>query len=875
MILGDKIKKTVFGVTLASAVFLGVANVGEASPTSMGQESYSQNVLVQQVSNVNDDISVNKANNYDEEYFKSPEYLNSIKGVHFTDNDLKKAPFLQCWEGMIPLVVDKTNFDYKNGNDGFTDIYGGTEDPRFFDRVGELKGRFESHSWNPTQISHLNQSIVRNKSAVMISAEAINQKAWLEGKIGIKSINFKEPLGPGSGVFNVERNNMPYESHSDFKDYKPLMLNNIEYQQFKSVFPEGLTMRNAKLVPYFAQHNKNFNRYFLKDIPDITAAEYISIKRINPKAFSDDRSVSKALETQFASLDNSYGIQGMKQMSTASLGTPSYHSETIKLDSFRVPQNSPFVAMRYAQMIARLQLQKEGKSYSEIVPQNLAQNKDGTFSCNVVCKVRDNVQAKEMSANVANQQYELSDGVLRGQNMNDFLRTTGNSAVADYREMLERNGQQPGDIKLGYDGFSPNEFAGDLPDNRGADNYRADRGHYFDGVNSTKDNDNIIVNINAPAEGVLSKSVVGNRIDDNVTALSRSEIEFIENYIVQEKDREVEKNSISVGEDVKLGERQYMDYGNGKGMECVRCEVQADSSEKASDMAKTIVAHQLTLDGRLDEDKSSLSVIGKPVLKDGTYQVDVKADNVLPEKKQIVEDKKYEPFSVKEVMSKADDITKNTTALADAKFSGNDNDISAASKTFDSGISVFRSVVESKCNGDKAVMSSFDKFVMDVNSVKQMIMSGNTFGLRDSMQQTKGSYDYFSSQLVSYGRIQDIKASGTILSPDMPPDTFYKVSVNKAMKEEGLDINNAQAIGTKALVKQFGVPTSEMVLKNVAPNCVDANNTKFVINSAKKSIEIDKKAEKAFSEFAKNPKQILAKIEPKKVVRGNNDGLEF
>lgn len=95
------------------------------------------------------------------------------------------------------------------------------------------------------------------------------------------------------------------------------------------------------------------------------------------------------------------------------------------------------------------------------------------------------------------------------------------------------------------------------------------------------------------------------------------------------------------------------------------------------------------------------------------------------------------------------------------------------------------------------------------------------------------------------------------------------------MKEEGLDINNAQAIGTKALVKQFGVPTSEMVLKNVAPNCVDANNTKFVINSAKKSIEIDKKAEKAFSEFAKNSKQILAKIEPKKVVRGNNDGLEF
>lgn len=44
---------------------------------------------------------------------------------------------------------------------------------------------------------------------------------------------------------------------------------------------------------------------------------------------------------------------------------------------------------------------------------------------------------------------------------------------------------------------------------------------------------------------------------------------------------------------------------------------------------------------------------------------------------------------------------------------------------------------------------------------------------------------------------------------------------------------------------------------------------------ARKGREVHKKAEKAFNEFAKNPKQALAKIELKKVeVKRTNNGVE-
>lgn len=838
MILGNKIKSAVFGATLASAVFMGVANVGEASPASVGQENYSKNAIIQQVSNVSDGIPVNEANNYNEEYFKSPEYLNSIKGVHFTDNDLKKAPFLQCWEGMIPLVVDKTNFDYKNNNDGFTDIYGGTEDPRFFDRVGELKGRFESHSWNPTQISHLNQSIVRNKSAVMISAEAINQKAWLEGKIGIKSISFKEPMGPGSGVFNVERNNMPYESHSNFRDYKPLMLNDIEYQQFKSVFPEGLTMRNAKLVPYFAQHNKNFNRYFLKDIPDITSTEYASIKRINPKAFNDDRSVSKALRAQFASLDNAYGIQGMKQMSTASLGVPSYHSETVELNSFRVPRDNPSVALRHAQMIARTQLQKEGKAYGSIVPQDLVQNSDGTFNCKVVCQVKDNVRAQQMNVTAGNQQYDISDGVLRGQDVNDLLRVTGNSAVADYRELGNGNVQ-----RLGYPEFEHNDITG----------------------------------VNLSSGGAFSKPAAIERIDDNVGSLNKEEIESIENFIAQQKAREAVSGNDSVKADksVELGDHQYMDYGNGKGVERISCSVLADNEQQAVELSKNAVVGSLDEAGRFDAGNSSLKILGSPVLKDGVYHVQVEARDIFPEKVDInkreqAADKAYEPFNVKDVMAKADSITKRTTELADARNAGNADKLVAAGKNFDSSVSELRSVVETKCHGDKTVMGSFDKFALDSGKLKDCIVNGDSSGSHKVMDQMKVSYSNFSNKLMAYGRLQDIRESGTIVSPEMSPDAFYRNSVNKALKD-GIGIHEAQNIGTKDLVKNFGIQTSERVLKSVAPDCVNGD-AKSLVDRAVRSIEKDRKAQDMLRDASKKP---LAKIEPKTIaVSKSNSGME-
>ena len=831
MILGNKFKNAVFGATLASAVFMGVANVGEASPNSVVQENYSSNAIIQQANSVNNDISVDKAVGYDEEYFKSPEYLGSIKGVQYSEKDLKNYPFLQNWQGYMPLPTFKSNRAIDRG-DGFTDAAVNVADSRFFKEKDDLKYKYASKVWMPTSIANLQQNLVHNKSAVAISAEVMRQKAWINGGQAPERLKYNDM----QNEFDIKLTH--FDAHTDFRNYRPLMMTEPEYDKFKSVFPEGLTTRNMKLVPFFVQHERGFDGYTLKEIPNISLDEYRKIKDINPKAFSGNDYVSQTLRTQFASLDNAYGIQGMKQMSTASLGVPSYHSETVELNSFRVPRDNPSVALRHAQMIARTQLQKEGKAYGSIVPQDLVQNSDGTFNCKVVCQVKDNVRAQQMNVTAGNQQYDISDGVLRGQDVNDLLRVTGNSAVADYRELGNGNVQ-----RLGYPEFEHNDITG----------------------------------VNLSSGGAFSKPAAIERIDDNVGSLNKEEIESIENFIAQQKAREAVSGNDSVKADksVELGDHQYMDYGNGKGVERISCSVLADNEQQAVELSKNAVVGSLDEAGRFDAGNSSLKILGSPVLKDGVYHVQVEARDIFPEKvdsnkREQAADKAYEPFNVKDVMAKADSITKRTTELADARNAGNADKLVAAGKNFDSSVSELRSVVETKCHGDKTVMGSFDKFALDSGKLKDCIVNGDSSGSHKVMDQMKVSYSNFSNKLMAYGRLQDIRESGTIVSPEMSPDAFYRNSVNKALKD-GIGIHEAQNIGTKDLVKNFGIQTSERVLKSVAPDCVNGD-AKSLVDRAVRSIEKDRKAQDMLRDASKKP---LAKIEPKTIaVSKSNSGME-
>lgn len=104
MIVNDKIKRAVLRAGVAATVFLGYANIGETSPT-VGVEHFSDNAIIQQADNSM--AAVQASVSCDEKFFDSVEYKESIKGVQYTEMDLKAAPYLENWHGYMDTVVNK------------------------------------------------------------------------------------------------------------------------------------------------------------------------------------------------------------------------------------------------------------------------------------------------------------------------------------------------------------------------------------------------------------------------------------------------------------------------------------------------------------------------------------------------------------------------------------------------------------------------------------------------------------------------------------------------------------------------------------------------------------------------------------------------
>lgn len=792
----------------------------------------------------------------DDKFFKSAEYLNSIKGFQIDQKILKENPALRGLNGMIRIPVDKTikDWDIKAGANGFTEISNNSKAPRFPGRLDDVNNAFRDGKVNIDDPGTFTQKIFHNKSILLMHIEKHNQDTWIKGGF---SYNYTMRNTLDGNVDPTVSHGEYWKPHSDFRDYKPSCLTQAEYRNFKTVFPEGFTERNAALVPYFAQSNRNFRRYYLTDMPNITVDEFTKIREFNPRAFNDNNPVSKALRDQFGidAVEQSKAASGVKQVAyeftsqspeakTLSPVGQTTHDETIHIPAFG--GKNEHLAARGARIAAMLQLKKEGKNGYVDKVTCLGSNGDGTYKFDVSCKVYD-------TANTAIRKMSFDkDGLMQ---------TIGIYNIP----------------------FQNDDVAGMVDQN---------------------------------------KSMTAAEIDGTVTHLDQSDIELLQSIQAEQKARDM----LSVSESTEYGPFGLDDFTfapgkDGRGtasLEYVLPQNAGYSEQKAADYGLSATKDYLDSQGRLTAD-SNISVADVTRLTDGDLVVDVDATNVTPKmsKSYDLEDVKStkvpEPFSIKDVMSKSEDLVKSTADLASAKVSekvagvalnehmstyvnggsslfdkiktkmavmsefGSTEKLneqtnklsdraadavrntSKASQAFDKSVDSLRQSVAETCNNDPKVMKSFDRFASDANAFKYAVNEGTDKNTRSAQKQMKESFKDFQGELKNYGksyeinretirRDDELSKAPSIIRPGMSDKQICQVLLNKEMSGGAVSLSEAEKIVTPELIKRFGsdgkgnidvekgIQRTSAAFNGVSSNHI-TNDSKAEVHAAARGIE--------------------------------------
>lgn len=792
----------------------------------------------------------------DDKFFKSAEYLNSIKGFQIDQKILKENPALRGLNGMIRIPVDKTikDWDIKAGANGFTEISNNTKAPRFPGRLDYVNNAFRDGKVNIDDPGTFTQKIFHNKSILLMHIEKHNQDTWIKGGF---SYNYTMRNTLDGNVDPTVSHGEYWKPHSDFRDYKPSCLTQAEYRNFKTVFPEGFTERNAALVPYFAQSNRNFRRYYLTDMPNITVDEFTKIREFNPRAFNDNNPVSKALRDQFGidSVEQSKAASGVKQVAyeftsqspeakTLSPVGQTTHDETIHIPAFG--GKNEHLAARGARIAAMLQLKKEGKNGYVDKVTCLGPNGDGTYKFDVSCKVYD-------TANTAIRNMSFDKGGL--------MQTNGIYNVP----------------------FQNDDVAS-------------------------------IVDQNRP--------MTASEIDGMVTHLDQSDIELLQSFQAEQKARDM----LTISESTEYGPFGLDDFSfvpgkDGRGtasLEYVLPQNAGYSEQEAADYGLSATKDYLGSQGRLTTD-SNISVADVTRLNDGDLIVEVDATNIAPKmsKSYDLEDVKGtkvpEPFSIKEVMSKSEDLVKSTANLASAKVSekaagvalnehmstyvnggssffdkiktkmavmsefGSTEKLneqtnklsdraadavrntSKASQAFDKSVDSLRQSVAETCSNDPKVMKSFERFASDANAYKYAVNEGIDKNTRSAQKQMKESYKAFQGELKNYGesyelnretikRDDEISKAPSIIRLGMSDKQICQVLLNKEMSGGAASLSEAEKIVTPELIKRFGsdgkgnidvekgIQRTSAALNGVSSNYI-TNDSKGEVHAAARGIE--------------------------------------
>lgn len=792
----------------------------------------------------------------DDKFFKSAEYLNSIKGFQIDQKILKKNPALRGLNGMIRIPVDKTikDWDIKVGAKGFTQLSNNDKDDRFPARLDMVNDAFKQGLVDINNPGTLTQGIFHNKSILLMHIEKYNQDTWKNGGF---SYNYTVRNLTNDNVDVTVTKGEYWKPHSDFKDYKPSCLTKEEYADFKSVFPEGLTERNASLIPYFAQSNRNFRHYFLTDMPNISQKEFAKIREINLRAFNDNNPVSKALRNQFgmdfveqsktASMVKQVAFEAFPQSPEAKMLSPvaqTTHDETIHIPAFG--GKNEHLAARGARIAAMLQLKEEGKNGYVDKVTCLGPNGDGTYKFDVSCKVYD----------------------------------TANTAIR----------------KMSFD----------------KDGLMQTNGIY----NVPFQNDDVasMVDQNRPMTAA--------EIDGRVSHLDQSDIELIQSVQAEQKARDM----LTISESTEYGPFGLDDFSfvpgkDGRGtasLEYVLPQNAGYSEQEASDYGLSATKDYLDSQGRLTAD-SNISVADVTRLNDGDLVVEVDATNIAPKmfKSYDLEDVKGtkvpEPFSIKDVMSKSEDLVKSTANLASAKVSekvagvalnehmstyvnGGSSffdkiktkmavmsefgsieklneqtnklsdraadavrNTSKASQAFDKSVDSLRQSVAEACSNDPKVMKSFERFASDANAFKYAVNEGTDKNTRSAQKQMKESYKAFQGELKNYGksyelnretirRDDELSKAPSIIRPGMTDKQVCQVLLNKEMSGGAASLSEAEKAVMPELIKRFGsnskgnidvekgIQRTSAALNGVSSNHI-TNDSKAEVHAVAKGIE--------------------------------------
>lgn len=792
----------------------------------------------------------------DDKFFKSAEYLNSIKGFQIDQKILKENPALRGLNGMIRIPVDKTikDWDIKAGANGFTEISNNSKAPRFPGRLDDVNNAFRDGKVNIDDPGTFTQKIFHNKSILLMHIEKHNQDTWIKGGF---SYNYTMRNTLDGNVDPTVSHGEYWKPHSDFRDYKPSCLTQAEYRNFKTVFPEGFTERNAALVPYFAQSNRNFRRYYLTDMPNITVDEFTKIREFNPRAFNDNNPVSKALRDQFGidSVEQSKAASGVKQVAyeftsqspeakTLSPVGQTTHDETIHIPAFG--GKNEHLAARGARIAAMLQLKKEGKNGYVDKVTCLGPNGDGTYKFDVSCKV-----------------YDTANTAIRNMSF-------------DKDGLMQTNGI----------------------------------------YNVPFQNDDVasIVDQNRP--------MTASEIDGMVTHLDQSDIELLKSVQAEQKARDM----LTISESTEYGPFGLDDFSfvpgkDGRGtasLEYVLPQNAGYSEQEAADYGLSATKDYLGSQGRLTAD-SNISVADVTCLNDGDLVVEVDATNIAPKmfKSYDLEDVKGtkvpEPFSIKDVMSKSEDLVKSTANLASAKVSekvagvalnehmstyvnGGSSffdkiktkmavmsefgsieklneqtnklsdraadavrNTSKASQAFDKSVDSLRQSVAETCSNDPKVMKSFERFASDANAFKYAVNEGTDKNTRSAQKQMKESYKAFQGELKNYGksyelnretirRDDELSKAPSIIRPGMTDKQVCQVLLNKEMSGGAASLSEAEKAVMPELIKRFGsdskgnidvekgIQRTSAALNGVSSNHI-TNDSKAEVHAAAKGIE--------------------------------------
>lgn len=792
----------------------------------------------------------------DDKFFKSAEYLNSIKGFRIDQKILDKNPALRGLNGMIRIPVDKTIKDWniKVDAEGFTEIGNNTKAPRFPGRLDDVNNAFKQGLVNINDPGTFTQKIFHNKSILLMHIEKHNQDTWRKGGF---SYNYTMRNTLDGNVDPTVTHGEYWKPHSDFKDYKPSCLTKEEYADFKSVFPEGLTERNASLVPYFAQSNRNFRHYFLTDMPNITEKEFAKIREINLRAFNDNNPVSKALRNQFgmdfveqsktASMVKQVAFEAASQSPKAEMLSPvaqTTRDETIHIPAFG--GKNEHLAARGARIAAMLQLKKEGKNGYVDKVTCLGSNGDGTYKFDVSCKVYDTANTAIRNMSFDKDGLMQTNGIYNVHFQND-----------DVASMVDQN-----------------------------------------------------------------RPMTAAEIDGRVSHLDQSDIELIQSVQAEQKARDM----LTISESTEYGPFGLDDFSfvpgkDGRGtasLEYVLPQNAGYSEQEASDYGLSATKDYLDSQGRLTAD-SNISVADVTRLNDGDLVVEVDATNIAPKmsKSYDLEDVKGikvpEPFSIKDVMSKSEDLVKSTADLASAKVSekvagvalnehmstyvnggsslfdkiktkmavmsefGSTEKLneqtnklsdraadavrntSKASQAFDKSVDSLRQSVAETCNNDPKVMKSFERFASDANAFKYAVNEGTDKNTRSAQKQMKESYKAFQGELKNYGksyelnretirRDDELSKAPSIIRPGMTDKQVCQVLLNKEMSGGAASLSEAEKAVMPELIKRFGsdskgnidvekgIQRTSVALNGVSSNHI-TNDSKAEVHAVAKGIE--------------------------------------